>query len=428
MKTLKNFEKLIQLIQGRTLFSKRKIRLKSNPAIFAIVLISLVVFLELGFLIFRQSDRIGAELTFEQYADRVIKNCSSASYKPSCYDEEIPKLMDYISMEDAFGVTRIVQQKDPSYVYCHVLGHELSARETAKDPSKWMDVVARSPRGICSNGAIHGAFQERFRAETLRDEEIEKLLPDLRTVCEPRNVWSPTGLEQASCYHAVGHLTMYITGADAQKSVEICRKVSKQELNDFSQLCFDGVFMQIFQPLEPEDFALIEGKQPAKEEVESYCSDFGKDERASCLNESWPLFRAEIQDPRGLVAFCSRITDVDLNNRCYNGVFYVLTPQFNFDVVRIEEFCSKLNRERMGQCFANAASRMIETDSTFVDKSVAVCSEADSYDVGNVCWDELVLYSTFNFKAGSGEALFLCSKMPAFWSEKCSEKQRGFAS
>ncbi|MEZ4200780.1 MAG: hypothetical protein R3B69_04370 [Candidatus Paceibacterota bacterium] len=106
--------------------------------------------------------------------------CNRLRTGPKCYDEEIPKLMDAgMSMEDAFAVTATIQDLDPSYQYCHVLGHELSAKETAKDPSRWKDVVARSPLGMCSNGGVHGAFQERFRVEHFdEDEDYTELFPN----------------------------------------------------------------------------------------------------------------------------------------------------------------------------------------------------------------------------------------------------------
>ena len=103
----------------------------------------------------------------EAAAETIIATCAQESYAPSCYDKEIPKLMDEgYSMEQAFAVTQVAR-KDPSYQYCHVLGHYLAAKETQKDPENWKDVIARIPLGMCSNGAIHGAFQERFRAESL---------------------------------------------------------------------------------------------------------------------------------------------------------------------------------------------------------------------------------------------------------------------
>ncbi|MBX9765211.1 hypothetical protein K2X83_01060, partial [Patescibacteria group bacterium] len=110
------------------------------------------------------------EKNLERLAEKVIATCSKESYPPTCYDEEIPRLMDTgLSMEEAFQVTTVIQNKVSDYFYCHVLGHNLSAKETAKDPSKWTEVVARCPVGMCSNGCLHGAAQERFRAESLSE-------------------------------------------------------------------------------------------------------------------------------------------------------------------------------------------------------------------------------------------------------------------
>jgi hypothetical protein len=165
---------------------------------------------------------VGGEVDLRGYADKMVALCAGISYHPTCYDKEIPKLMQALTMEQVFGVTAIVQDLDHTYTYCHVLGHELAAAEVAKDPSKWKDVITRSPRGLCSNGAIHGAFQERFRRESLDDKEIVELKPELQDVCEPRGTWKPTGLEQGSCYHALGHLVMYITAGEIQKAVSLC--------------------------------------------------------------------------------------------------------------------------------------------------------------------------------------------------------------
>lgn len=366
----------------------------------------------------------GSNNILEKYASDIINKCFSSSYHPSCYDEEIPKLMDYVSMEDSFQVTKLVQDRDPTYSYCHVLGHTLSARETAKDPSKWEAVVARCPSGLCSNGCIHGAFQERFRTDALPDAKISELKPVLENVCEARSGWNPTGMEQASCYHALGHLTMYITAADIKKSTNLCEEIAlKPNGRDFSQLCFDGAFMQIFQPLEPEDFALIKGKEVKKPELPFFCSNFSGRKKGSCWNEGWPLFREEIKAPEGLVAFCSFLKDSEEQSRCYSAMFYVLTAQFNFDEGSIEGFCNKLpQEERKAQCFANAASRMIESDWRLIDKSVNICSIAAGLNVGKECYEELLLYSTYNFRPGSDEFIKLCNALPTPWNTKCLAK------
>ncbi len=380
-----------------------------------ILLIILVI--EVGIVLYQSKPNL------PKIASAVLAKCQTEKYRPSCYDTEIPKLMDDISMEDAFKVTAIVQSQDKSFPYCHVLGHKLSAREINKDPSKWKEVVTRCPSGICSNGCIHGGFQEKFRSENFTDEQIKKLKPDLIDLCEKRANWNPTGLEQASCYHALGHLTMYLTSADINRASGLCEEAAiKKDGRDFSQLCFDGAFMQIYQPLEPDDFALIKGKEIARDQLDAFCDKFSGRKKGSCLSESWPLFRQElINNPNELVKFCGK-EEKSEQSRCFAGLFYVLATQLNFDSQKIKNYCIELPKDVQALCYANAATRMIETDYRNISASVELCASAQSDTNKNNCYEELLKYSTYNFHAGSKEFLKLCNGLPNDWKTKCLSK------
>lgn len=359
-------------------------------------------------------------LEISKLAQNIVAICANDPYRPSCYDREIPKLMDTISMEDAFAVTKIVQDNDRAYNFCHVLGHELSAREVKKSPSEWKTVLARCPSGVCSNGCIHGGLQERFRAESLTDEQARDILPDLQTLCEPKQNWKPTGLERGTCYHALGHLAMYMTGGDIKKSAALCDPITTQGPGrDFHHVCLDGAFMQIFQPLEPEDFTLVKGKQPTKETLDAFCSDFKGEAKGSCLSEAWPLFAEQVKKPEGLVAFCDK-EEMGERDRCYNGMFYVLTVQFQFDVGAMQQFCSKLPMSRRGQCSAGVASRLIETDYGNISKAVQFCKDASHYDQTEQCFEQMAAYAGFHFHPGSREFLDLCNRLPNRWKQVCA--------
>jgi len=388
--------------------------------IFNIFLIAVVavVIIEAGFIL---KDKNAGAKSLSAYAGEMIQKCAKQSWKPGCYDKEIPKLMDRISMEDAFKVTKLIQQEDTdtNYFYCHVLGHNLSAKETAKDPSKWKEVITRCPSGMCSNGCIHGAFQERFRSESLPDSEIDKLLPELKTICEPKPKWNPTGMEKATCYHALGHLMMYITDADIKKSNSICDKAAPEYL----RVCYDGNFMQIYQPLEPEDFALVKKfDMDTREKAAEFCGQFTGQQLGSCWRESWPLSREELRTPKGLVKFCNYFKDKTEKEICYNAEFYVLAAQFGFDIDKIKNLCSELPGDVKGQCFANSASRLIETDYGLISKSVDLCKTAAQFGVQAACYDELLKYSTFNFQPGSEGALKTCNSLIEPWKTKCLSK------
>ena len=356
------------------------------------------------------------------HADKILQTCATTRYRPACYDEEIPKLMDAVSMEDAFEVTRLVQDRDTAYTYCHVLGHALSAHETAKDPDMWKEVITRCPRGLCSNGCIHGAFQERFRAETLTGEQIDAVKPEFVEVCEEKPNWRPTGLEQATCYHALGHLLMYVSGADTEKSVALCEEIGIKSKSGgrFTPLCFDGVFMQIFQPLEPDDFALIKGKEVTREIHPAFCKPYTGIRLSSCWNEGWPLYREQIIRPDGLVKFCTNaLLPADFHDACYQDLFYVITAQLQFDETRLRDFCNRLPRGVMPLCFANVSSRMIETDWRNTKRAADFCSSAKDDASKNRCFQELLNYSTYNFHQGSAEFLALCDSLPGAWRAQC---------
>jgi len=354
----------------------------------------------------------------------VMEACKEEVYRPACYDKEIPKVMDRgLSFEDSFKVTSLVQERDSSYWYCHVLGHNLSAKEAAKDISKWPEVVARCPTGVCSNGCLHGAFQERFRGEEVNQEELEELIPEIKDICKietgNRNF---TGLEQASCYHALGHLTMYITNADIESSVEVCDRVSiESKEKDFSNLCYDGAYMQIFQPLEPEDIALVEDVAPkTQQEALQYCEQFSDMRRTACFMESWPLFVDEFDQRFGAIEeFCDRDFTKRDRTRCLNGVFYVMSARSNFDENRISELCSYVSDAAKAQCYANSASRFLETDHKLAQKAVDVCEQAREEGVSELCYEELLFYSSYNYHTGSESFKLLCQALPDPWSERC---------
>ncbi|MBI5613355.1 hypothetical protein HY947_00350 [Candidatus Gottesmanbacteria bacterium] len=360
---------------------------------------------------------IGRVISEDRIAATVVAHCKTSGYKPACYDREIPKDTQSFSMEQSFGVTRRVQEIDTTYQYCHVLGHELAARETKKDPAKWKDVITRCPSGMCSNGCIHGAFQERFRTDTVPDDQLESIKSELLNVCEKRGSWMPTGMEQASCYHALGHLLMYITNARIEKALAFCDDLT----TDFRSVCYDGSFMQIFQPLEPEDFALIKGKELTVESVTPFCLRFNGKMLGSCWSESWPLFREKFQIPEGLMSHCGFLPP-DLQDRCFRALSYVMTVQMGFSEEKLEPYCSHLMPPFAARCFAMAASRFIETDWKNIDKALAWCKRVSSFDPDGECYLELSKTASFTVPRGSAEQKKICDGLPRNIQAECGRR------
>lgn len=370
--------------------------------------------------------RSATSVAFAAEVEAVIETCAAESYRPSCYDRELPKYMDQgYSMEEVFGITKAVQTFDPEYQYCHVLGHYLSQKETAKDPSKWKDVIARAPRGICSNGAIHGAFQERFQVESLPEAAVSELKKELFGICEPRKGWEATQLERGSCLHALGHLTMYATDGNIDKSLALCDELLiADERSTNVQLCYDGAFMQIFQPLEPEDIALVDHYDvDSSAKAQDFCEQYTGAQFGSCNSESWPLVTEKMNDPQQIGSVCEPVAeDSWQHERCLNGVFYVVVAMMNLETARVYDFCSQVPDSLTARCFSNAVSRMVEVDWDNAEAAVRLCAESAQVGASEACYNELLTASTYSFTAGSPEFVNLCEQMPGSYKKACFGK------
>jgi len=367
----------------------------------------------------------GKSYTLQAYAQSVIETCKDEKYRPTCYEREIPDLLSVISIEEVFDVLRLVQEKDSSYRFCHVLAHEVGERETAKDPSLWFDVIPRCPTdGLCSNGCIHGATVERFSKEVLSDEEIELAIPDLAIACEPRGDWNPSPLDQAICYHGLGHMGIHITKADIGKSLEICDLIArKEDGRNYEQVCDEGVYMQLFQPLEPEDFALIDelSMKPSAENLSEFCRNNSSSaaEEAACWREGWPFFREKLQSGGGIVEFCSHSPNEEQEENCYGTVLAVLGRTSLDNPEQAVRVCSELPAIRQGQCFSIAAVAVVEEGRKRGVEAVAFCKSAPSEELTGVCYDTLVSRASFVFHPTSPEFGAMCDALPQPWQERC---------
>ncbi len=386
--------------------------------ILLILVLLVIIWLEIYFLTFNKNVAGQAD----QKANKIIDYCKTQNiYKNSCYDSEIPKLLDKLSGKNVFEVVRIIQEKDADYAYCHVVGHEIAARLTAKDPSKWREVLAQCTLGICSNGCQHGVLQEKFRNESFSETEITQIIPDLSSVCEPSDLIQLSGFEISHCYHGLGHLLMYMTEGDTKKASSLCKEIAlKDDNRDYLDVCYEGVFMQLFQPLEPEDFSLVDGKAPQKNSLRKYCESF-KDPRTteSCWIEGWPLYSSEIKNPKGLVGYCETSKDTDQKERCYKMLFAVISQSQNFDINSISVYCEGFNETLKYKCYSGAATAIIQATYQNGPKAVNLCSLAKNVKDQDKCFDELLKYANYNLSSDKESYKLLCSSFVDPWKSKC---------
>lgn len=357
------------------------------------------------------------------HAETFVSLCEVAEDRSGCYEREVPKLLSEMSLPDVFEVIREIRKLDTNYQFCHVLAHKLGERVVAEDPERWIDAISLNPQdSLCSNGFIHGVIGGRFRAEVLDDETLEKLLPDFSRACEPHSRWSPTALDQAICYHGMGHVFMFITDARIKKALSLCERTASSGLRDFRQVCREGVFMQIYQPLEPDDFLLIERmpEKPTKETVRAFCAKLGlsNEERGACLRESWPFFKDEVLNGSDVESFCSGQPDESEEAACYRLAASIIGRLTLERPDRILEACAAFPEARKPLCYSYTSRVFIEEDRMEGPRAIAFCESApEPYRDG--CIGSLVETTEYNFGSDSSGRHTFCAAVPERWKTRC---------
>jgi hypothetical protein len=322
-------------------------------------------------------------------------------------------------------VVRQIRREDPEYLYCHVLAHELGNYEVNLDPKNWLDVVAKGPTdGLCSNGYAHGALVARFNDEDLSQEEFEFALGDLAIACEEREGYNPTDLSKAICYHGIGHVLIHMTLANVGESIYGCEKVGlKKDGRDYRKLCIEGVYMQLFQPLEPEDYALVDMLPyvPTKETLKQFCSENSTTDvqYGACWREGWPLMGNDIYTSDGVTQFCSELTQEQDQNFCYVSAFTINGRHNLGNPEKMAATCNGLSLEHKGTCFARGANAFPEEDPGLIPQAIDMCSRANQVEAQDECYGFLANVASFNFHPDSPAFEELCSSLPEKWEATC---------
>jgi hypothetical protein len=361
---------------------------------------------------------------FGQEAERIVAECGDRADEMLCYEKEIPALFPAFPLADVFEVIRAVRRLDSSYQFCHVVAHKVGELAVAQDPMKWLDLIPLNPSdGLCSNGFIHGLIVGRFRSDSLDAEKLEKTIPDFARACEPRHDWSPSGLDQAICYHGMGHLFMFITQADMRKSLEVCARVSDSPTGNFMRVCREGVFMQIYQPLEPDDFALIDllPEKPSRENYRRMCafySDGNAEDEGACLREAWPLFREEIMSGSGAVQFCAGQPNEDETTKCYETATTIIGRQSLGNVEGAASACEVMAADQRAMCFATVAQAFLEEDRAEAAKALVFCDRAPQ-EIAGECIATLVSRARWIFSEESEDLKRFCAAVPSEYRARC---------
>lgn len=368
---------------------------------------------------------IGRAFVIPQAEARLIlKHCNTED-NSRCYEQEVLNLFDRgFTMKETIIVVRQILAKDPEFRYCHTLGHKIAGRAVAKDPSHWKKILNEVPSDICSYGFIHGVFQERFRMESFPENFSVTQAADLfEGTCEGEEWKQKTRREGLSCMHALGHLFLYLTRADVPRSIELCERVGARMDQNMRRSCFEGAFMTLYQQLEPEEVALVEGVAPTSLiERDTLCGQFTGLPRISCMLMSFPL-DPDATHPERLASFCDVVgRETEEEIYCINFLSYQAMVELQFDVEAFASFCERIENFS-GKCLSFGATVLFEADPPNFTESLDLCGRAKSYGEGDWCHKLLVESSVRTFGPSSFRALALCNSLPRGWKNACRERQ-----
>lgn len=380
---------------------------------------SLVLILFAGFFFFPVPPKASS-------AKKIVEKCKDTEDRAACYESAVPDLYPSLSLQEIFGVIREIRHIDHSYQFCHVLAHKVGERVVADDPDNWIDAIPLNPAdGLCSNGFIHGVVGGRFRAEVLSDDDLKKLVPDFSRACESRPHWQPSDLDRSICYHGLGHLYDFITDADLPKALSLCEETAagKDHKNDFRRVCREGVFMQIYQPLEPDDFLMIERMpiKPSTTTVRSFCARFERDEyEGACLRESWPFSKDMLNSAEGTVQFCARQPNPTEETACYESMTSLLGRRKLSDHNSAASICAGLPPEPRRHCYTAVARAVLEEDRTQPEAALSFCARAPEKEAKE-CVAQLVSEAHFLFGTNESQLRAFCRLVPEEMSATCKQ-------
>lgn len=354
-------------------------------------------------------------------AGEITAKCKSEGEK--CYEREVPKLYPDLSISEVFMRIREIRRMDPSYQFCHVLAHKLGEAVVAEDPGKWLDAIALNPSdNLCSNGFIHGIFVGRYRDDTLDEKRMREILPELEIACEPHGDWYPSPLDQAVCYHGMGHVFTFLTNADLRRALDACNAIGESPTGNYLRVCREGVFMQIYQPLEPDDFALVEllSEKPSAENYRRMCGVYSQtpEEKGACQREAWPLFRESITDGSGVTQFCSGQPNADETNNCYQTSSAIVGRMSLGNDQKAIRACLKFPATRQAECFSTTAQTRLEEQQTSGEVAIAFCTVAP-VSIVHECLKTLARRASFIFPPQSAERDRFCAMFPADIRHMC---------
>jgi hypothetical protein len=192
------------------------------------------------------------------------------------------------------------------------------------------------------------------------------------------------------------------------------------------RVCREGVYMQIYQPLEPDDFELVAQLEvkPTKDNYRKFCKTYSSrpEEEGACLREAWPLFRQGLLDGTEAARFCSGQPNSSEEASCYQSVSAIVGRMSLSSQSQAASACMKFPTGRQAECFSTTALTRLEEQQTNGEAAIALCNAAPE-GISEECLTTLATRSSFVFSKGSEERERFCALFPDTIQPRCRSNQ-----
>ena len=181
--------------------------------------------------------------------------------------------------------------------------------------------------------------------------------------------------------------------------------------------------MQIYQPLEPDDYLMIERMpvKPATTTVRYFCSAFKHDEdEGACLRESWPFFRVGIINGTGAKSFCSSQPNADEETKCYQSISAIVGRMTLGEPEKSVSACGKFPESEQDICYGAIAQAVLEENRSDAGEAIALCKLAPGVHA-NECMSTLVEHAASIFGRDILRYNRFCALLPSALQRECMQ-------
>ena len=359
-------------------------------------------------------------------AQEIIGRCAHGNRDAhaACYEGIIPALYPRFTVEQIAEMVRFILVSDPSYKYCHTLGHKIGERVVDEDPANWVRDIHLDPSGtLCEGGYLHGVLAERFKSDVLSASEITASIPDFKRACSPSSAWTPTPFEQMQCFHGMGHLYMYASDFDIPTSITLCNETIPADDREGPRPCYSAVFMQVFQATPEEEQSLLKHlpfKPDTMPKIKTFCATFSDPVvHGTCLSRSAPLF-PDLWEDIGADTFCSGEVNALEKRYCYARVYLKSTYQMLYYNKAADSPCLNVGPEHREACYAMTAITVLRQDlPKDIPDAINFCTNSTPTDLRDSCMTALASDSAYSFKKGTPEFNAYCKLFSGSAQQVC---------